>query len=113
MTQNNLGNALQTFGERESGTAQLEDADASFREDLKEYTRARVPLKWAMSTGNQGDALMRIAERRDDMGMAKLALQQIEAAFTTLRDGGNAPSAAYYERQLTKARAFVQRLAKR
>jgi hypothetical protein len=56
---------------------------------------------------------MLLAERRGDAKMAKLAIQQIEAAFTTLRDGGNAPAATYYEAQLPKARALVQKLAKR
>jgi hypothetical protein len=93
----NLGNALVT----------------AYRESLQENTRARVPLQWAKSTGNQGVALMLLAERRGDAKMAKLAVQQIEAAFATLRDGGDAPSAAYYEAQLPKARALVQKLAKR
>ena len=47
MTQNNLGNALTTLGERESGTERLEQAVAAFTEALKEYTRERVPLGWA------------------------------------------------------------------
>ena len=67
---------------------------------------------WKRAT-NQGVALILLADMRGDAEMAKLALQQIEAAFTTSRDGGNAPSAAYYEAQLPKARALVQKLAKR
>ena len=47
MTQNNLGAALGTLGERESGTARLEEAVAAYRAALEEYTRARVPLDWA------------------------------------------------------------------
>jgi phage gp16-like protein len=38
MTQMNLGNALETLGERESGTGKLEEAVAAYREALKEYT---------------------------------------------------------------------------
>jgi hypothetical protein len=56
---------------------------------------------------------MLLAERRADAEMAKLAVQQIEAAFTALRDGGNAPSAAIFEAQLPKARALVEKLARR
>ena len=41
----------------------------------------RAPLDWATATGNQGVALMRLAERRGDARMAKLAVQQIEAAL--------------------------------
>jgi tetratricopeptide (TPR) repeat protein len=112
-TQMYLGNALQTLGERESGTARLEEAVAAFRDALQEFTRARVPLDWAKSTGNQGFALMLLAERRRDATMAKLAVRQIEAAFATSRDGGDAPSAAILEAQLPKARALAKKLAKR
>ena len=81
-TQTNLGNALRVLGEREGGTARLEEAVSAFREALQENTRERVPLQWAKCTGNQGVALMLLGERRGDAGMAKLAVQQIEAAFT-------------------------------
>jgi hypothetical protein len=69
-----------------------------------------VPLQWAMSVGNQGVALMHLAERRGDAAMAETAHDQINMAFETMRDGGNASSAAYYETQLPKARALVARL---
>ena len=110
MTQNGLGNALSDLGRRESGTRQLEEAVAAYREALKEQTRERVPLQWARSFGNEGIALMLLAERRGDAGMAETALSQINVALETMRDGGDAPSAAYYERQLSRARALVARL---
>ena len=66
-----------------------------------------------MTTGNEGFALMLLAERRHYAKMAKLAVQQIKAAFTTSRDGGDAPLAATLEAQLPKARALAQKLAKR
>jgi hypothetical protein len=53
---------------------------------------------------------MLLAERRGDAAMAETALSQINTAFETLRDGGNAASAAYYEQQLPRARALVARL---
>ncbi|MDQ6870273.1 MAG: hypothetical protein M3178_18790 [Pseudomonadota bacterium] len=93
--------------------ARLDETIPACREALQEFTRARVPLRWAASTGNQGVALMLLAERRGDAKMAKLAVQQIEAAFTTMRDGGDAHSAAILEAQLPEARALVQKLAKR
>jgi hypothetical protein len=45
--------------------------------------------------------------------MADTALVQINTAFETMRDGGNALSAACYERQLPKARALDARLSGR
>jgi hypothetical protein len=70
----NLGLALWRLGERESGTGKLEEAVAAFREALKERTRERVPLQWAMSLGNQGVAMIRLAERKKNSAMAKTAL---------------------------------------
>jgi hypothetical protein len=112
LTQGNLGFALLRLGERESGTARLDEAVAAYGEALKEQTRARVPLLWANSAGNQGVALLLIAERRADGAMAKTALDQIEAAITTAREGGDALAAANFEAQVPKARSLVKHLAK-
>jgi tetratricopeptide (TPR) repeat protein len=112
-TQDSLGDVLRALGERESGTARLEDAVAAYRDALQEVSRERAPLHWAMSSGNQGVALMLLAERRGDAEMAKLAVQQIETAFTTSRDGGDAHSAAEFEAKLPKARALAGKLAER
>ena len=64
MTQKNLGTALATLGERESGTARLEEAVAAYRAALEERTRERVPLDWAMTQMNLGTALGRWASGR-------------------------------------------------
>jgi tetratricopeptide (TPR) repeat protein len=113
LTKGNLGFALLRLGERESGTARLDEAVAAYGEALKEQTRARVPLLWAKSAGNQGVALLLIAERRADGTMAKTALDQIEAAITTAREGGDALAAAKFEAQVQKGRSLVQHLGKR
>jgi len=42
----NLGNALESLGERESGTGQLEEAVAAYREALKEYTPQTEPTNY-------------------------------------------------------------------
>jgi len=69
-TQQNLGNALRTLGERESGTARLEEAVAANRLALAEWTRERVPLQWAMTQNNLGNALWALGER--ESGTARL-----------------------------------------
>jgi ActR/RegA family two-component response regulator len=97
-------------GQRESGTARLEEAVTAYRDALKEWTRERVPLQWAMSLGNEGVALMELAERREDATVAETALSQIATAFQALRDGGDEALAEYYENQLPRARAAVARL---
>ncbi len=69
-TQMNLGNALARLGERESGTARLEESIAAYREALQENIRARVPLKWAMTQMNLGNALSVLGDR--ESGTARL-----------------------------------------
>jgi tetratricopeptide (TPR) repeat protein len=112
MTQNNLGNALAALGARESGTARLEAAAAAFSAALEEYTRERVPLYWAGTSGNQGVAMMLIADRANDAAQAETAATQIETAYATLREGGHAQSAAFFQEQLPKAQAVRDRLKK-
>ena len=68
----NLGNALVSLGERESGTDKLDEAVAAYREALKERTRARVPLDWAMTQMNLGTALRSLGERESGSGTDKL-----------------------------------------
>ena len=79
-------------------------------EALKERTRERVLLQWAMSFGNQGVVLVLLAQRRRDAAMAETALSQINEAFETMRDGGDARQAAYFEARLPPARDLVARL---
>ncbi|MBU8544468.1 MULTISPECIES: tetratricopeptide repeat protein [Roseomonadaceae] len=67
---NLLGNALATLGERESGTARLEEAVAAYRLALEESTRDRVPLDWAMTQNNLGNALQTLGAR--ESGTARL-----------------------------------------
>lgn len=62
-TQTNLGGALWRLGERESGTAHLEQAVTAFQNALLEQTRERVPLDWAMAQNNLGVALLKVGER--------------------------------------------------
>ncbi len=98
------------LGERADETARLEEAVAAYREALRVFTRERVPLDWAKSPGNQGEAMMWPAERENDAGLAKNAPEQIETAYQNMQAAGHAPYAAYYQAQLTKAQALVQRL---
>jgi hypothetical protein len=53
---------------------------------------------------------MHLAGRTQNAAMAGTAVQQIEAALETMRTGGHAPYAAYYEAQLPEARAVLERL---
>jgi tetratricopeptide (TPR) repeat protein len=62
-TQTGLGAALARLGERESGTARLEEAVAAYRAALEVDTRDRVPLDWAATQMDLGNALYSLGER--------------------------------------------------
>jgi tetratricopeptide (TPR) repeat protein len=79
----NLGNTLRVLGERESGTARLEEAVKAYREALKEYTRECVPLDWATTQISLGAALETLGER--ETGTARLA-EAVEAYREALQE---------------------------
>jgi tetratricopeptide (TPR) repeat protein len=77
----NLGIALWTLGERESGTARLEEAVAAYRAALEEWTRERVPLDWAMTQNNLGAALSTLGERESGTARLEEAVAAYRAAL--------------------------------
>ena len=71
-TQNNLGDSLRRLGNRQGGTAQLEEAVLAYRPALEERTRERVPLDWAATQNKLGQALdSRVTRRRDCVSFAR------------------------------------------
>jgi tetratricopeptide (TPR) repeat protein len=82
MGHNNLGNALARIGEREIGTARLEEAVEEYRLALIEYGAERMPLDWAMTQNNLGSALQRIGEREAGTGRLEEAAAGYNAALS-------------------------------
>ncbi|MCB2099903.1 MAG: tetratricopeptide repeat protein [Rhodobacterales bacterium] len=80
-TGNNLGNAHYTLGERESGSARLEEAIDAYRATLEEWTRERVPLKWAGAQNNLGSALQALGERESGTARLEEAVAAYRAAL--------------------------------
>jgi tetratricopeptide (TPR) repeat protein len=76
-----LGLALWRLGEREAGTARLEEAVAAYRAALEEYTRERVPLDWAMTQNNLGNALRALGEREAGTARLEEAVMAYRAAL--------------------------------
>lgn len=81
VTQNNLGAALQTLGERESGTARLELAVRAYENALKERTQKRAPLEWATTQSNLGVALKTLGERETGTERLELAMLAFEKSL--------------------------------
>ena len=61
-TQNNLGNALSTLGERQQEPAHLNAAIDAYTAALAVHTREAVPMDWAMTQNNLGNALRWLAD---------------------------------------------------
>jgi tetratricopeptide (TPR) repeat protein len=78
---NRLGNALQTLGRRENGTARLAEAVAAYRAALGEMTRDRVPLAWARTQNNLGSALQSLGERESGTARLTEAVDAYRAAL--------------------------------
>jgi hypothetical protein len=74
--------------------AELEEAVSAYGKALEVYNREHAPLQWAAIAGNQAVALSHIAERQNDIEMARLAVNRIEAAITAFRDGKDLRAAA-------------------
>jgi tetratricopeptide (TPR) repeat protein len=74
MTQNNLGIALKTLGELESGTTRLAEAIAAYRAALEEYTPDRAPVQWTQTQMNLGNALLRLGQRADGTAQIEQAV---------------------------------------
>jgi len=81
---NNLGNALQTLGGRESGTVRLEAAVDAYNAALQEWTRDKVPLQWAMTQNNLGNALKALGERESGTERLEAAVDAYNAALEEL-----------------------------
>ena len=80
MTQNNLGIALEILGQRESGTARLDEAVRAYRAALQERTRERVPLAWAETQSNLGTALESLGQRASGTASLEEAVAAYRAA---------------------------------
>jgi hypothetical protein len=89
MTQNNLGYALEALGERQSGTAQLEEAAAAYRVALEERTRERVPLDWAYYEHGLADALAALGKRQKNAARMEEALICMRGAAEVYRQAGS------------------------
>ncbi|MEP2532786.1 tetratricopeptide repeat protein [Shimia sp.] len=76
---NDLGIALATLGERDTGTKRLQEAVTAYRDALRERAQERVPLDWAKTQNNLGAALQTLGQR-------ETGTQRLEEAVTAYRD---------------------------
>ena len=88
-TQTNLANALQALGQREGGTARLEEAVAAYRAALEERTRDRLPLGWAETQQGLANALAALAMRQQNAARMEEALMSMFGAVEVYQQSKN------------------------
>ncbi|HXY99525.1 MAG TPA: tetratricopeptide repeat protein [Stellaceae bacterium] len=72
---------FQIYGEQAGDSAVLEEAVTAYHAALEEYTQARVPLDWAMTQNNLGNALLRLGERESGTARLEEAVVAYRAAL--------------------------------
>ena len=77
----NLGNVLQTLGERDGSMARLEEAVAAYRAALEECVRDRVPLLWAQLQMNLGNVLRSLGVQENGTARLEEAVAAYRAAL--------------------------------
>src|ERR1700734_3105063 len=71
-----------------AGTASLEQAVAAYRAALNENTRDRVPLEWARTQMNLGNALERLGERKKSAKDMEEAVESMRGAVEVYQQAG-------------------------
>ena len=113
----NLGNALQCLGEREGGTARLEQAVAAYRAALKEMTRdspppsalaaARVPLEVGPDAEQPRQRPGRPGERERSTDLLTGAIVTIRNAHAVYVETGMNQCDDYFRGRLGEIEAAV------
>jgi len=96
------------LGERESGTEKLEEAVAAYREALKERTRERVPLDWAMTQNNLGNALLSLGERESGTEKLEEAVAAYREALKELTTGASPHNHSIAQRNLDRVTKLLE-----
>lgn len=108
--QDQMGGVLAAMGERYSEPVVIEEAIAAFGAALEERRADIAPLLWARSLANQAEAMLQLARRNKDRGLAQKALAQLITATEAARRTENGPVAAELQNRLVAAGAAATRL---
>jgi tetratricopeptide (TPR) repeat protein len=123
MTQYGLGWALSSLdpmfassGEREGGTARLEEAVAAFRAALQVHTREQAPLRWAATQNglgyaltSLGQALMSLGKWEDGTAILEASVAAFQASLEEYRVAGATDGIEMAEWYLQETEALLAR----
>src|SRR5262249_11588728 len=98
---------LRALGERANDTTRLKEAIAAFRQALKERTRERVPLDWAMTQNNFVIALSRLGKRESGTAWLEEAVEALRGAIEVAEKSGATHYMEVFRRNLTEVQALL------
>ena len=110
MTQNNLGAALQSLGKRQGDPKLLEESVTAYENALKEVTRERTAMGWAMTLANVGAARLILAEMTESADVALMALNDFDEVVKYFQEASHSQYMELGEEQRKKAQALVAAL---
>ena len=102
---NDLGVMLQTLGERESGTARLDEAVQAYSDALLEWTRERVPLDWAATHFNISKLETAYFDKTDDTAHLDATERTLAMAREVFEEAGATQYLAIADQQQSKIAA--------
>jgi len=105
--------ALYRQGGEFGDNAALVGAIARYRALLGRRPRERVPLDWAMTQNNLGNALWTLGERSEDAFELEEARNAIETAFEVFMQDGQTHYRAYFEQRLGEVERKIADLTQR
>jgi tetratricopeptide (TPR) repeat protein len=111
MTQNNLGAVLQSLGQRQGDPRFLEQAITAYENALKEVTRERTAMGWAMTLANLGAGRMKLAEMTENADLALMALNDFDEVVKYFQEASHSQYMELGEEQRKKAQALVRALS--
>jgi len=102
--------ALYRQGDEKGDNAALKEAIRAYWDLLGAYPRVQVPLDWAMTQNNLGNALWRLGEREAGTARLEAARRHIEDAWRLYQDAGMEQYDEYFWQRLA---AIDRLIAKR
>ena len=95
------------LGEREGGTARLEEAVKTFRAALERQTCERAPFAWAQTQNNLGDALLALGGSQNSRDRLKEAFDALQGSLEVYQKTGMTQRATDLAKKLAAVRTRI------
>ncbi len=102
---------MQSLGKRQGEPKLIAEAVTAYENALKEVTRERTAMGWAMTLANLGAARMVLAEMTENSSIALLALNDFDEVVGYFQEASHSQYMELAEEQRKRAQALVTALS--